>query len=475
MFQLKPFSQMDPAWKNTLLGFDYSSTIGQYGCLLTCLTMVADGFGASETPASLNDKMKSAGGFLGDLVVPGALSSVAPQTQYVKRIQCNNPPAPLGEIDDALNAGLPVIVKVDYSPVAGVQDHWIVLVGKQGSDYLIQDPWPNPPETTPVLLTKRYGFAGSPDHIILDTLFFTSAALAKPKPPANPKPIPANAMVVQSNVDGLALRSQPLVTPQSLIERVGLGAKLIILEDPVTAKDKVGSLSSWLAVQVDADRLQGFVAAWYVAPLAQDAPPTPPITPTPPTPPPPVPAQPGLVVYAATDGLAFRSQPQLGDATLIRRVPLNTQFSVLDPVDQANARIGVNGQWLNVRDVQGTLGYVAAWYVAKDEQKAPLGPTPLPTPTNPPPPPPPAAGLTLRTTVEGVALRSQAVISPLTVIKRMALGAELVVLEPAAGAQAKIGVLNQWINVRDINGAVGYVAAWYVVKTPLAAPAATPA
>ena len=65
MFQVQPFSQRDPRWKDNLLGTDNSSTIGSYGCLLTCLTMVADAFGASETPATLNNKMKAAGGFPG--------------------------------------------------------------------------------------------------------------------------------------------------------------------------------------------------------------------------------------------------------------------------------------------------------------------------------------------------------------------------------------------------------------------------
>jgi hypothetical protein len=315
------------------------------------------------------------------------------------------------------------------------------------------------------LLTKRYGFAGGPDHAILDTLFFTSAALAKPKPPVNPQPIPANALVVYSNVDGLALRTQPSVIEQTLIERVALAAKLIVLEDPIAAKGKIGSFNSWLAVQVDADSQQGFVAAWYVDSAVQDVPP---VQPDPPFSPPNGPAAPpaqSLVIYAAADGLAFRTQPQVSDATLIRRVPLNTQFSVLDPVDQARAQIGVTGQWLKVQDVQGTTGYVAAWNISSEAQKAPLGAAPAPV-TPLPPPAPPTGNLSVRTTAEGVALRSQPVISPITVIKRLPIGSELVALDGQVGADSKIGQVNQWINVSDISGDKGYVAAWFVVKTP---------
>ena len=483
MFSVQPFSQMDPSWKDHKLGLDQSSTIGKFGCLLTCMTMVANGFGASETPVSLNDKMKSVGGFIQDLIIPGAMPQVVSQVRYNKRIQCNNPPAPLGEIDAALAAGLPVIIKVDYSPVAGIQDHWIVLVDKQGSDYVIQDPWPYPAETKKILLSGRFGFAGGPERVILDTLFFVPSQVLKPKPPANPKAIPANALVVYAATDGLAVRSQALVADQTLLERVGLGAKLVVLEDPAAGQAKLGQVNSWLNVQVDMDGVQGYVAAWYLQAGAQapvgpgPTPPvvTPPIVTPPPvtppvgTPPPVTPPPAGLVVYSSVDGLAFRSQPQVGDANLIMRVPQNTSFAVLEAADAALAKIGSVGQWLKVQNVQGSLGYVAAWYVARDPQSPSLGVTPQPPQPKPPVTPPGA--LMVRTTDPGVALRSQPSISAATLLKRLDMGADLVVLE-TGNPGAKVGVVNQWLNVRDISGVSGYVAAWYVVKSPLPAPAA---
>ena len=49
------YSQTDPQWKNNLLGFDKTSTIGGYGCLLTSMSMCATLYGAPDiTPASLN-------------------------------------------------------------------------------------------------------------------------------------------------------------------------------------------------------------------------------------------------------------------------------------------------------------------------------------------------------------------------------------------------------------------------------------
>jgi len=48
--------------------------------------------------------------------------------------------APLGKIDEVLASGRPVICKVDYSPQAGLQEHWVLIIGKD-TDYLINDPF----------------------------------------------------------------------------------------------------------------------------------------------------------------------------------------------------------------------------------------------------------------------------------------------------------------------------------------------
>ena len=49
-------SQRDPRWKGQTLGFDPTITIGTDGCALTSLAMLVNGFGFSETPATLNQK-----------------------------------------------------------------------------------------------------------------------------------------------------------------------------------------------------------------------------------------------------------------------------------------------------------------------------------------------------------------------------------------------------------------------------------
>ncbi|MBA4380500.1 MAG: hypothetical protein C0393_07495 [Anaerolinea sp.] len=215
MAEMKTFSQQDPAWKNTLLGLDKESTIGSYGCLLTSMTMVASVYGFDETPAALNDKMKSVAGFQNAYVIPRMLPSALPGLVYRNYIVCSNQPAPLAEIDATLAAGKPVIIEVDYSPKAGLQNHWIVLYAKRGDDYLIRDPYPFPPESKEVTLASRYGFAGSPAQVIQAALWLDGPAGAIPTPPPKPPQLDTGVYAsfkVYATTEDLAIRSQTLVS-----------------------------------------------------------------------------------------------------------------------------------------------------------------------------------------------------------------------------------------------------------------------
>jgi hypothetical protein len=70
-----------------------------------------------------------------------------------------------------------------------------------------------------------------------------------------------------------------------------------------------------------------------------------------------------LRVKATAEAIALRKQPVVSDATLIRRLPLGTEFLVTEA--NAEAKVGKNDQWLKVKDPSGTEGVVAAWFVAR--------------------------------------------------------------------------------------------------------------
>jgi hypothetical protein len=262
--------------------------------------------------------------------------------------------------------------------------------------------------------------------------------------------------VVYAAVEELALRMDPFVSEDNLVLRLPISTRLIALEPKSQQQAKIGQVNQWLKVQETQHGYEGFVAAWYVslAPAPQEAAATGSVPQTLPS------SGPGqVVVYATAPALAFRNQPVVMDSSLIRWALPNTQFVVLDSPEQASARIGVDNTWLHVKDVSGQEGYVAGAYVALASPGMTAGARPK---DNAAQQPAGQAKLVVRPTVDGLALRSQPAISPANMIKREPLAADLALLDPPDQARVKIGAVNQWLKVRDIQGSEGYVAAWYV-------------
>jgi hypothetical protein len=452
VFETGALYQNDPRWKNKRLGNDVV-TIGKWGCLLTSMTMVANGFGYGETPDTLNERLKGAGGFQKALVIPAALPAVCPKIVYKGYRACVDTPAPIEEIDAALAAGLPVIVQVDWSPKLGVQSHWVVLYGKEGERYLMKDPYQYSGDSPDkkLYMLDRYQYMGSdPARAITGVVWYAGKLTSEPSSPPKPKPkvsIPADSIEVITTVDGLALRASPDISGD-LIKRLPDNARLVVLESKDKAEEKVGKVRRWLHIQDEAGD-QGYVAAWYVRIPGDAGEPDEGFRP--------IVGASGLIVVPTADGLAFRTQPVISDATMIRRLPISTTLRIEEPETQARNKLGVVGQWLKVKDIGGTVGYVAAWYVTPSGEPA-LGAREK----NEGIKPDKVEELILLTTAPGVALRSAPLIHGNTLMKYMLDGAELIPLED--GAKAKIGVLNQWIKVRDIEGDIGYIAAWYVTK-----------
>ncbi len=197
-----------------------------------------------------------------------------------------------------------------------------------------------------------------------------------------------------------------------------------------------------------------------------------------------------FMIFVGEDDLSLRAEPS-ASGYLWKRMLLGTELICLEPKAQAKAKIGAQGQWIQVQDSKGDQGYVAAWYVSEQKGKAassptslpvsPQGAVPAPKPGAAPAPaaaPVPAGALALYPTEE-LSFRTQPVISPETLIRRVPATEQLICLEPANQAIAKVGVQNQWIKVRDASKKEGYVAAWYVKyaggSTAQAATASAPA
>ncbi len=177
----------------------------------------------------------------------------------------------------------------------------------------------------------------------------------------------------------------------------------------------------------------------------------------------PVPAD-KFMLYAAEDDLALRADASVG-GMLLKRMVRGTELISLEPKATAKAKLGVNGKWINVQDPKGDQGYVAAWYVSETKGGTPPSTAAPASTTSTSPSPstsnlPPGALAFLPT--EELSFRTQPVISPDTLIRRIPVTEKLVSVEPANVVIPKVGVVNQWLKVRDASNKEGYVAAWYV-------------
>jgi hypothetical protein len=391
-FTPKYLSQRDPRWINEKLGFDDNVTIGTDGSALVCLSMLVNGYGYDETPSSMNHKLKDMGsgiGFLGSLIVWPGLSLAFPKVVFSRTIVCRDKPAPVDEINSSLDIGQPLLIEIDRSPSPALQNHWVLLYARQEDDYLILDPWPQPPDNAPTTLKARYGFSRPASEFITTVAWYTEdeslsagpttaeSHLSVPVPVAGPTPKPA----------------------------------------PTASAQPAAPVSSKPAASVPASG-----------------------------------ASEGLVVLVSQSvgqaGLRLRDRPSENAVTLVI-LPAGVELTCLEPAGQALPKIGQANQWLNVRDGNGALGYVAAWYVESRDAPAPTSALKQLT------------VLVSSQASAGLRLRDRPSEKGNT-LEVLMPGTLLIVLEPAASAQAKIGVVNQWLNVKRPGGMSGYVAAWYV-------------
>ncbi len=404
-FQLVYLSQQDPQWKNDLLGFgDPGDTLGMYGCALTSVAMLVSGHGYPETPRTLNEKMKSANGFVSSGIRWDVIAKVHPQITLKEQVSCENTDAPLAKIDAALAAGQPVVVRVDSSPAPGLQWHYVMVYARKGNDYLMLDPYPYSPGTAKEdLLMARYSRGNPLQRSIQQILIYqcstaggtistpsssTPTTTPPPSQPTTGTPIMSGprARVMAEVTWGLNIRSSTDTSSMAnLVVNVPAGTDLALVE--ASSEAQVGVNGQWVKVRT-AQGQAGFAAAWYLekvasttpAPVTEpapspvnDAPVTPSTTPTPatqptstPTTPPvnlstppatPAPAPGKIQVTVLVTGTKIYSATG-ASASVLTTARAGTQLTVLEAADGAKAKIGVKGKRINVKDSSGRRGFV---------------------------------------------------------------------------------------------------------------------
>lgn len=142
---IQPLNQRDDRWAKEKLGTSINS-IGNYGCLLVCCTMIAKYYGHEVDPIILNSLFVKNGSYQnGNLYrwyegLPKVFNDI--KCTKLVNTPANLTKAQFDEIDNELSAGRPVIFQVDFNPQdAPVQTHFVLCVAKENDNYIVNDPW----------------------------------------------------------------------------------------------------------------------------------------------------------------------------------------------------------------------------------------------------------------------------------------------------------------------------------------------
>ncbi len=148
------YSQRDPRWRDEV--YAGGLTIGQAGCYVTCVAMVASCAGYVDTPPQVALKLREAGCFSGALLAnPHFIPNAYPALAWAGALDWRNRPANLVRLRAELERG-PAIVEVEFWPGGAVppQDQHFVVAQSltDNGDLVIIDPW----DGAEVRLLARY-------------------------------------------------------------------------------------------------------------------------------------------------------------------------------------------------------------------------------------------------------------------------------------------------------------------------------
>ena len=384
-FQLVYYAQNDPKWKDDKLGFGTGEkeTLGYVGCALTSVAMMLSGHGHSETPKSLNEKLKKIKGFAGSGIVWWAVNQLYPQVRITSVIKCTDTPAPLEQINAALAAGQPAIVAVDSTAAPGYLSHYVMLIGRKGNDYLMLDPWPYQPDVNKeTYLMPRYSHGNPLQRSIMQVVLYenvaadgtiqlpgsatpsTSTSSTSTSSTTGGTTIPVTtatgpkARVKDDVTSGLNVRtSENTLTKANIVDKVLPGTLLTITEP--NGWTKIGGINQWVRVRTPNGK-DGLAAAWYLdrvpgetyPPVDMDPPSTSTTGTTSGSPA----RRSRLVVQVNRSGVPVYGLP--GRGKVISTEKSGARLVVVEDASKAASKIGVSGKWLSVKSSTGQRGFV---------------------------------------------------------------------------------------------------------------------
>ncbi len=128
------FLQSDPRWGGDALGPSPTDTISSHGCAVASCAMILASYGVDTDPQRLNDFLNLHNGFTPEAWLKWEVAATL-SPDKVRFVYEDDPSYQL--IDENLQRGNPVIIRIRYA--SGIT-HFVVICGKNGYDYLINDP-----------------------------------------------------------------------------------------------------------------------------------------------------------------------------------------------------------------------------------------------------------------------------------------------------------------------------------------------
>ncbi len=134
LIEVPSFLQNDPLWGQDPLGPSPTDTLGSAGCAVSSAAMILASYGVDTDPRRLNEFLNSRDGFTPEAWLKWEVAAEL-SPDKVRFVYEDLPSYQL--IDENLERGNPVIVRIRYD--SGIT-HFVVIRGKEGHDYLINDP-----------------------------------------------------------------------------------------------------------------------------------------------------------------------------------------------------------------------------------------------------------------------------------------------------------------------------------------------
>ena len=138
LYNIPLYSQIDPRWRNVVLGESRTLTLGTHGCVVCCLAMLLVGIGYNVNPADVNDDMRKARAFLPGTgrAIWARVTNAYPLLKYAYQVFYDRRAADI-KLIGSLADSLPVLLELI---LGNHESHWVLAIRREVNGLLVHDP-----------------------------------------------------------------------------------------------------------------------------------------------------------------------------------------------------------------------------------------------------------------------------------------------------------------------------------------------